>query len=185
MKMARLLRSFSGRQALYAGVLLALAGCGADLSSAAHQETSVTGYQQSSLFEPPGHNVAVLADGRYRVTATGSAGTPGGRLEKIAIARAAEFGAEMHKKWFQTSQPQHTIRCAKGDYSEKGVRVTKPKVGYAVVDVDVTYADSAADPSFKQVRGTAETLKAELQSEVVPPEAQSQAAAEVLAQCGR
>jgi hypothetical protein len=176
---------FAGWAALYVGVLLALTGCGANLASVAHPEPSVTGYQVSSLFDPAGHSIAVLPDGRYRVTSTGSAGTPKDRLEKIAIARAAEYGAEMHKKWFQISQPVHTIRCAKGDYSDKGVRVAKPKVGYAVADIDVTYADAASDATFKPVRGTAETLKGELQSEVVPPDVQSQAATEVYAQCGR
>jgi hypothetical protein len=174
----------SRRKGLMAGLVLTLTGCGADLSSVPLQANAVTGYQASSMFDPAGHSLSALPDGRFRVTATGSAGTPKERVEKIAVARAAELGAEMHKKWVQTSAPQHTIRCAKRDYSERGTRVYRPKVGYAVVEVDATFADTAVDPSYKEVRGLADTLKAELQSEVVPPEVQAQAAAEVRSQCG-
>ena len=166
-------------------IVFSLAGCGADLASGALHSSSVTGYKDSSLFDPAGHKIAVLPDGRFRVTAAGSAETPKARVEKIAMARAAEYGAELHRSGFQTTQPVHSIRCDKRSYSEKGVRVEKPKVGYNVVEIDVTYSNSSSDPAFKPCKTTAKTLKAELQSEAVPPEVLSQTAAEVAAQCGR
>ena len=169
--------------ALVAGSAMALAGCGADLGQSL-QVNAVTGYEASSAFSPTGHSVAALADGRYRITATGSSSTPKSRVEKIAIARAAEFGAEQKKKFFQTSVPQTSIRCRRRDYIERGEKKMLPIAGYSVVELDVTYADIGGDPSFRPVKDTVEALKAELASEVVADDARNQAAADVRAQCG-
>ena len=160
-----------------------LTGCGADLA-ATMQGSSVTDYQAASMFSPTGHSVAALADGRFRVTATGSPTTPVARVEKIAAARAAEFGSEQHKKFFQTSTPQASIRCGKREYLEKGEKKKLPMTGYSVVEIDVTYADVASDASFRPVNATAGALKAELQADVVAEEARNQSAAAVRAQCG-
>ncbi len=166
-----------------AAAVLGFAGCGTGLDTT-FQANTVTGYEAASAFSPTGHSVAALPDGRFRITATGSPATPKSRVEKIALARAAEFGGEQHKKFFQTSAPQISIRCGKREYLEKGEKKKLRATGYSVVEIDVVYADSAADPSFRPVRQAVDTLKAELQAEVVADDARNQAASEVSAQCG-
>ena len=162
---------------------LTLAGCGTGLDTAL-QVNSVTGFEASSIFSPAGHSIAELPGGRFRITAMGSPSTPRARVEKIAVARAADFGLEQKKKFFQTSAPQSSIRCGKRDYIEKGEKKKLPAKGYTVVEVDVAYADTATDPGFRLVHETADTLKAELLAEVVPDDVRAQTANEVRAQCG-
>lgn len=163
--------------------VFSLAGCGSDFGSAL-QPNSVTSYEASSAFSPTGHHVADLGDGRYRITGTGSAATPKTRVEKIAMARAAEFGVENKHKYFQAAVPQFSIRCGKRDYIEKGQKKTLPARGYSVVQIDVAYANAAGDPSYRSVKDAAESLKTELQTEVVADDAKQAAMAEVAAQCG-
>jgi len=148
------------------------------------QSSSITGYEASSAFSPTGHHVAELGDGRYRVTATGSAWTPKSRVEKIALARAAEFGIEQKSKFFQTSPPQTSIRCGKREYIEKGEKKRLPARGYSVVEVDVVYANQPTDPSYRPVKEVSAALQAELLAEAVADDAKQAAAAEVAAQCG-
>jgi hypothetical protein len=166
-------------------IMLALScvGCGSDLGGGFQVDT-VTAYEAASAFSPTGHHVEELADGRYRITATGSAATPKSRVEKIAIARAAEFGIESNQKFFQTSVPQISIRCGKREYLEKGEKRRLPARGYSVVEVDVVYANTATDPSFRPVRDASRALQTELQTEVITPEAKTEAARNVNAQCG-
>ncbi|MEQ1651731.1 MAG: hypothetical protein ABL897_04520 [Hyphomicrobium sp.] len=160
-----------------------LAACGTDLGGGL-QSGSVTGYEAANALSPTGHHVADLGGGRYRITATGSALTPKARVEKIGMARAAEFGIEQKQKFFQASALQHSIRCGKRDYIERGVKKQLPNRGYSVVEIDVIYANTATDPSFRPVKDTAEALMAELRSEVVPEEARIEPEREIKAQCG-
>ncbi len=90
-----------------------------------------------------------MSDGRVRVTATGSAATPKARVEKIAMARAAEYGIERNASYFQTSAPQFSIRCGKREYLEKGEKKKLPARGYSVVEIDVAYATTPADASYR------------------------------------
>lgn len=160
----------------------ALAACSGDLSGL--QAKPVTGYIAANALAPTGHSVSTLPDGRYRVTATGSPYTPANRLEKIAMARAAEYGMEQKMKFFQASAPQAAVRCGKTEYIERGTKKKLPATGYRVVEIDVAYANNQSDPSFQPAKQTADTLKAELVSEVVPEETKDAIAAEVKAQCG-
>lgn len=157
--------------------------CGTDLGGAL-QVNSVTGYEAANALSPTGHHVADLGQGRYRITATGSPATPKARVEKIALARAAEFGLEQKQKFFQAAPAQHAIRCGKRDYLEKGVKKQLPARGYSVVEIDVVYASTAADPSFRPVKEATETLLTELQAEVVDEAAKVEPAREIAAQCG-
>lgn len=118
------------------------------------------------------------------MTATGSAATPKARVEKIALARAAEYGIENNSKYFQTSAPQFSIRCGKRDYVERGQKKTLPARGYSVVEIDVAYAATPADASYRPARETGAALRAELQSETVAAADKQAAFAEVAAQCG-
>lgn len=163
--------------------MVPLSACGStDLSSL--ETRAVTGYVAANAFAPTGHSVSALPDGRFRVTATGNKFTPPGRLEKIALARAAEYGLEQNKKYFQTSAPQAVVRCRETEYIERGKRKKLPPQGVRVVEIDVAYANAQSDPSFRPVKGTSQEMKAELQAEVVPEEAKDAAAAEVKARCG-
>ena len=56
---------------------------------------------------------------------------------------------------------------------------------YAVAEVDVVYADTAVDPSYRATKDTADTLKAELQSQVVASDPQAGFASEASTQCKR
>ena len=128
--------------------------------------------------------MAALGDGRYRITATGSAATPKSWVEKIAMARAAEFGIEQKHKFFQAAPAQFSIRCGKREYLEKGEKRHLPARGYAVVELDVVYANDAPDVNFRPVKDVSSALQTELQTETIAPEAMAEAAREVNAQCG-
>jgi hypothetical protein len=65
------------------------------------------------------------------------------------------------------------------------VHVTFKKRNGRIVALDVTYGIDALDPQSRKTRETAETLKAEIASETVPPDVQAAAAQEVAQQCGR
>ena len=163
---------------------LVVAGCAGDPSAGPQFSGGVTGYVASNAFSPSGYSMAALPDGRFRITATGNASTPASRVEKIALARAAGYGQEQHKKFFGATPPQTTVRCGKRDAAIKGEKVKLPATGYTVSEIDVTYSDAANDPSFKAVRETAETLKAELLAEQVPADLQGQTFADIKARCG-
>lgn len=162
---------------------LGVVGCASDLNSTI-QLNSVSGYQTASAFSPIGHSMSALDDNRYRVTVVGSDSTPNERLEKIAHARAAEWGAEEKKKFFQAAPANFTVRCGKGSYVRKGETVTAKKVDYRVAEVDVVYATSAVDPSYRPSKDTSAILQGQLQTDVVPPDVQASLAQEVKAQCG-
>jgi hypothetical protein len=125
------------------------------------------------------------ADGSLHITAAGPPGTPADRLERIALARAAEYGDEQHLKSFKATPPQTSITCGKTKVYIKGEATNIKPMDYRVVAVDVTYGTDALDPQARKSRETAETLKAQLASEAVPPDVQTAAAQEVAQQCGR
>jgi hypothetical protein len=169
---------------LAASSIAACSGDGAGLTGASLTSASITNYEPSSLFSPAGHSVAALPDGRFRITAAGSATTPTARVEKIAMARAAEYGVESGHKFFRTEAPQFSIICGKRERVDRGQMTKIPPRGYGVVVLDVTYAKDPVDPSFRPTKATAEALKAEIAGEVPAPEAQSEIKSRVDAQCG-
>jgi hypothetical protein len=160
-----------------------LAGCSADLADLS--TSSVASYQPASLFSPNGYSVSANADGSLHVTAAGPPGTPVTRLEKIALARAAEYGDERHVKTFSATPAQTGITCGKTKIANKDGQVSVKPVDYRVVAIDVTYEPAGQDAGARQTRETANALKAELQSETVPPDVQAAAAQEVAQHCGR
>lgn len=164
-------------------LLLWLTGCGTDAGGGL-QTNAVTSYGAANALSPTGHQVTDLGDGRYRITATGSAATPKARVEKIALARAAELGVERNSKYFQAATPQFSIRCGKREYIEKGQKRYLPPRGYSVVEIDVAYANTPADPSYRSARDVNAALQAEFQTEAVADADKQAAMAEVAAQCG-
>lgn len=165
-----------------AAFAMSTAGCGTTLSPSVFDP--VTGYQAANAFAPLGHHVESLPGGGVRVTATGTAATPAARLEKIALARAAEYGAEQGQGSFTATPANVSIICGKSSYSERGKTVNIKPTDLRVVSVDVTYG-KAGVPDARETRGTADMIKAELAGEVVPPEMQSTLMAEVSSQCRR
>lgn len=169
---------------------LLISACGANLPGSATGSSDgafgqVTGYHAANFFLPQGYSVAALDGGRFRVTATASSETPLSRIEKIAMARAAEFGAEQGKKFFQATPAVHSVKCGKRQQTVNGQRVAARPTHYAIAAIEVIYTDQVADAALKPTKDTAEALKAEIQSEVVSAEAQTQAATDVSAKCGR
>lgn len=171
------------------GILIAsaaaalVAGCSANLADLS--TSSVASYQPASLFSPNGYSVSANADGSLHVTAAGPPGTPATRLEKIALARAAEYGDERHVKTFKATPAQTTITCGKTKIANKDGQVNVRPLDYRIVAIDVMYEPGGQDATVRQTRDTATALKAELQAETVPPEVQAAAAQEVAQHCGR
>ena len=165
------------------GVLLSLGGCGATLGDLT--TASVTNFQAANMFAPAGYTISNNSDGSTHVTAAGSPGTPSARLEKIALAAAADYGAAQHQKTFTATPAQTTFKCGKTKMSEKGQQVTIKPTDLRIVAIDVTYGRDGIAPAARNSRETADVLKAELASETVPPDVQAAATQEVSQQCGR
>ena len=166
-----------------AGALLQLSGCGATLGDLT--TGSVTNYQAANLFAPAGYSISNNADGSIHVTAAGSPGTPSDRLEKIALAAAADYGAQQHQKTFTSTPAQTSFKCGKTKMSEKGHQVTIKPTDLRIVSIDVTYGRDGIAPAARGTRETADTLKGQLATETVPPDVQAAATQEVSQQCGR
>jgi hypothetical protein len=148
--------------------------------------SSIASYQAASIFTPSnGYSVSANADGSLHVTAAGPPATPADRLEKIALARAAEYGNERHAKTFKATPPQTSIRCDKTKIFTKEGQVNVRPVDYRVVAIDVTYDADSQGPGVQQIHGTADALKAEIASQSVPPDVQAAATQEVAQRCGR
>ena len=165
-------------------IAASLGGCAANLSELG-STPAVAGYQPASLFAPTGYSMSNNADGSLHVTAAGPPVTPADRLEKIALARAAEYGHEKHIKTFKATPAEVSITCGKTKVAIKGQQTDIKPTDYRVVAIDVTYGTDALDPQVRKSGETADTLKAQLASETVPPEVQSASAQEVARQCGR
>ncbi|HML30188.1 MAG TPA: hypothetical protein PKE16_15420, partial [Hyphomicrobium sp.] len=124
-------------------------------------------------------------DGSIHVTAAGSPSTPVDRLNKIAMAAAADYGEQQHQKTFTATPPQTTFKCGKTKTTDKGKVIDIKPIDLRVVSIDVTYGRDGIAPAARNSKETAAQLKAELASETVPPDVQAAATQEVAQQCGR
>jgi len=172
------------RAVLSAGAAAMLVGgCSATLTDAS--TASIATYQPASFFSPNGYSVSANADGSLHVTAAGPPGTPAARLEKIAIARAAEYGDEQRAKTFKATAAQISITCGKTKVSSKEGQSSIKPLDYRIAAIDVSYEPKEQGADVRPTRQTASALKAELQSESVTPEDQAAAAQEVAQRCAR
>ena len=171
--------------ALAAGcsALLHLGGCGASLGDLT--TASVTNYQAANMFAPAGYTISNNPDGSMHVTAAGSPGTPSDRLEKIALAAAADYGIAQRHKTFTATPPQTTFKCGKTKATEKGNQISIKPLDLRVVEIDVTYGRDGLAPAARSTRETADALKAQIASETVAPDVQAAATQEVSQQCNR
>lgn len=146
---------------------------------------AVTPYKQANAVQPQGYSMSQVDAETVRVTAKGSASTPNERLVKIALARAAEYGAEQRKKTFRSAEPAITTSCGKSYVIERGERRPVQPSDYRVVTIDVTYGGASADPADRPTKQSAAALKAELEAETVPESVQSANTGELARICGR
>ena len=146
---------------------------------------SVTSYTAANAILTQGHSETELGPGQFRVKAKGSSVTPPARLEKIAMARAAEIGVEQNQKFFKPGPFVHSAMCA----AAKDLPNKSGKLGAVrspVVEMDVVYAkDAAGDPAFLPAADTFAQISAEIASEAVTAEAKAAAAAEIASKCGK
>ncbi len=104
-----------------------------------------------------------------RVTATGSASTPNERLVKIALAAAAQHGAEQFKKTFRAGRTAYSVKCGKTTVTERGATRKIAPTDYRVATVDVTFGNHRPIPPIVPPKETAAALLAELQAETIRP----------------
>lgn len=154
-----------------------LAGCaGADLSTG-----SIAPYEPANSFYPYGYQDTVVAENQHRISATGSARASKTRLEKIALTRAAEVGVQTKKRYFKVSNLAHSVSCSKKvKANNKGL--DSPAASRPVVTVDVVYADTLADPEFRETAASLAEYKAALDADTAGADAAQ--AEELKAQCG-
>lgn len=155
------------------------------LSAGSFSLASVTSYSPANAIVTTGYSDREFGEGQFRVRAKGSSVTPPSRLEKIALARAAEIGVEQQLKFFKPGPFAHSVTC-------KDAKVLPHKSGKVaadispVVELDVVYAkDTVADPGFLPAAETFTRLTGELATEAVDADVKSAAAAAVAAKCGK
>ncbi|MBY0227100.1 MAG: hypothetical protein K2Q28_14955 [Hyphomicrobium sp.] len=175
-------------------LVLAMGGLGSALQGCASNGGSilssgslpgVTSFQEANAVAPQGYQFSGDGGDTLRVTATGSASTPNERLVKIALAAAAQHGAQQYKKYFRAGEPSYTVRCGKTSVVERGATRNISPSDYRVVTVDVTFAKTSTDPADRPTKETAAALLAELQAETIPQETQAALVAQLAQACGR
>lgn len=148
---------------------------------------SVTGggvaeYAPANAIFPVGFSETLVGENHYQVSASGNTTTPLERVEKIAMARAAELGTGLKAGYFKIAGTTRDVVCSK---KKPGYKVPDtPASARPKVTLDVIYAATALDPEFRNAAETFARLSEELKSESYPPEVMQAAAAGVKANCG-
>lgn len=159
---------------------LALAGCSAD--SAQFGIGGVASYSAANVVLTTGYNEDRIDPTHYRVRVNGTEQTPKGRVERIALTRAAEIGVENKLAYFKITETRHGAACSARKPGYKSADAGP--VRYPTVVLDVEYGQVAADASWQEAATTHSRLRAELDGESVGPEAKAAAAAEIRERCG-
>ncbi|MEQ1695427.1 MAG: hypothetical protein ABL901_06255 [Hyphomicrobiaceae bacterium] len=145
---------------------------------------SVTSYGAANAIFTTGYSDNELAPDHFEVRVKGTLVTPAVRLEKIALARAAEIGVEQKFAFFKAGPFTHAVLCNEAkDATHKGGKVAADRG--PVVAIDVLYAKHAADASYLPTAETFERLRSDLAGEVVAPDAKSASAVAARAKCGK
>ena len=143
-----------------------------------------TGYTAANALFTLGFSEKELAPNQFTVRAKGTAVTPPARLEKIALARAAEIGVEQKMKFFKAAPAVHTIEC-------KDAKVLPHKSGKTestrspVATLEAVYAKNQDDPAFLPSADTFARLSREISEEAVSAEVMAQVSSAVTAACGK
>ena len=143
---------------------------------------ATTSYSASNAMMPIGYSETPIDATHYQVKASGSEQTPKERVERIALARAAEIGVEQKLKFFKVASVTHGISCSKK--KQGGTKTGDvPATYHPTVVLDVYYSKQPA-PDFRPSAETFAAVKAEIEPDTTTPEAKSAAAAQVRAECG-
>jgi hypothetical protein len=159
--------------------LLLLAGCaGGGLPS---MGASTASYSAANAIYSVGYSEKSLDATHYQVKASGTDTTPRARVEKIALARAAEIGVEQKLAFFRVANAAHGADCTKkqSGYKSGDAQATS----HPTVVLDVYYSKTPL-PDHRPSADTFAQVKAELDAEVTPPEAKAAAQAQIRAECG-
>jgi hypothetical protein len=155
-----------------------LSGCaGGGLSMSG----SPTPYTASNAIMPIGFTEKPIDATHYEVKASGTEETPKERVEKIALARAAEIGVEQKLPYFKVAGVTHGVSCSK--------KLSVYKAGdsaatyHPTVVLDVYYSKQP-QPEHRPSADTFKQVKAEIDADVTPPEVKAAAAAQARAACG-
>lgn len=164
--------------ALLCVILAGCAGTGANLLGGGF----VAPYQPANALLPAGFSERSLGEARYEVMAAGTESTPPARVEKIAVARAAELGAENKFKYFKVLSATHDVTCSKKQETYKGSVAASQR---PTVVLDVIYAKTLppGELGYRACAATFQALKAELDGETFSAEILSEAAASIKARC--
>jgi hypothetical protein len=162
-----------------AAALLLLAGCAGGMPALGG---ATTAYSASNAILPIGYSETTIDATHYEVKASGSEQTSRERIEKIALARAAEIGVEQRLPYFKVAAVTHGAACSKK--TRGGPKVgDSPATSHPTVVLDVYYSKTPL-PDHRSSADTFAQVKAELDADVSPPEAQAAAAAQIRAECG-
>lgn len=158
---------------------VAAGGCSGSLGLAG----DIAAYAPANAILPVGYSQMPIDEQHYQVSAAGTESTPGERVEKIAMARAAEIGVAQRLHYFKVTNVSRGIKCTKKKQGSAKV-VELPASYRPTVTLDVVYAKTPLDADFRSSADTFAQLKSEIDSEVVAPEAAAAASQSSRAQCG-
>lgn len=139
-------------------------------------------YGPANVVMPAGYSHAIVGERHYQVRATGTSSTPRERIEKIALARAAELGVEQKFAFFKVAGVQHEVACKEKKLNTKIGDM--PAAARPTVLVDVFYSKTPDDPEYRSTADSFTQLRAELDAESLTPEAAAANAAQSRAACG-
>lgn len=128
---------------------------------------SVTSYSPSSAFSASGYSERRISESEYEIIARGSAATPKERVERIALARAAQIGLENKLHFFKVTAISHGVACQgkREVYRQPGIAASSAPT----VTVAAVYAKRPDGPDFKDSQVTFSALSAEIAAEEIPP----------------
>ena len=170
-------------------ITVALAGCSSSPASLTGPpgETGVafadvTSYGPSNAIITTGFSERDLRPDHVEVRVKGSSVTPRERLEKLAMARAAELGIEQKRKYFRPGSPVHSVICIPARAKTgKGGDVAADRAPLLLMEV--VYAKVPGE-GFIPSKETFERLTTEMSQETFSPESKAATAQAVVAKCG-
>ncbi len=143
---------------------------------------ATTSYSSANAMMPVGYSEVPIDPTHYEVKASGNEHTPKERVEKIALARAAEIGVEQKLKFFKVASVNHGVACSKK--KQGGTKSSDvPATYHPTVVLDVYYSKQPA-ADFRPSAETFDQVKAELEPDTTTPEAKAAASAQIRAECG-
>ena len=179
MRSRRILKSRARTCACAGLIAVAASGCSTGGSSLA--TGSLASYTASNIFATAGYSDKAVSDTQHQVVATGTDTTPPERVEKIAMARAAEVGISKKFAFFKVAGLTRNVRCTKKKPGYKSTDIAAD--ARPVVTLDAIYSATPADADYRGTKETFDRLQGELASDTYTPEALQAASADAYARC--